>query len=78
MSAPTSGAHPDHPRHPVLEAVRSGDFERASLRLLYGLLVAIEETAPPAREELLHLMVERRLPSHRAPFHDSASERRHR
>ncbi|MGE3961148.1 MAG: hypothetical protein AB7F65_05645 [Dehalococcoidia bacterium] len=51
--------------HPVLDAVRGGDFERASLRLLYGFLVALEETAPAAREELLHLMVERRLPSHR-------------
>lgn len=70
MSAPTprrGGA--SHPDHPVLEAVRGGDFERASLRLLYGFLVALEETAPAAREELLHLMVERQLPAHRAPGH---------
>ena len=64
MNAATS-----HPGHPVLEAVRAGDFERASLRLLYGFLVALQETAPPAREELLHLMVERRLPAHRDAGH---------
>ncbi len=64
MSAPSNP-------HPVMEAVRSGDFERAALRLLYGFLVALEETAPPAREELLHLMVERRLPAHRDTGHAS-------
>lgn len=46
--------------HPIREAVRVGDYERAALRLLYGFLVALEETAPAAREELLHLMTERR------------------
>ena len=64
-----SGAHPA-PAHPVIDAVRDGDLERASLRLLYGFLVALEETAPAAREELLHLMVERRLPAHREPHPD--------
>jgi len=57
--------------HPVMEAVRSGDFERAALRLLYGFLVALDETAPAARDELLHLMVERRLPAHRDAGHAS-------
>lgn len=60
-----------HSTHPVLDAVRGGDYERAGLRLLYGFLVALEETAPPAREELLHLMVERRLPAHRDAGHAS-------
>lgn len=45
--------------HPIREAVRTGDYERAALRLLYGFLVALEQTAPDAREELLHLMAER-------------------
>ena len=61
----------DRSAHPLLEAVRSGDYERASLRLLYGFLSALAETAPPARDELLHLMVERRLPVHRDPGHTS-------
>lgn len=60
-----------HPTHPVLDAIRGGDYERAGLRLLYGFLVALEETSPPAREELLHLMVERRLPAHRDAGHAS-------
>jgi len=68
MSAPLT---PPSAPQPVLEAVRSGDFERASLRLLCGFLVALEETAPTAREELLHLMVERRLPAHRDTGHAS-------
>lgn len=49
-------------RHPVRDAVRAGDYERAALRLLYGFLRALDETAPDARDELLHLMTERRLP----------------
>lgn len=48
--------------HPVRDAVHAGDYERAALRLLYGFLHALDETAPEARDELLHLMVERRLP----------------
>lgn len=51
-SAPT-------PAHPTRDAVRAGEYERAALRLLYGFLVALDETAPEAREELLHLMTER-------------------
>lgn len=50
------------PLHPTREAVRAGEYERAALRLLYGFLVALDETAPEAREELLHLMTERRRP----------------
>ena len=46
--------------HPMREAVLAGDYERAALRLLYGFLTALEETAPAARDELLHLMTERR------------------
>lgn len=68
MSAPSDRVHPIP--HPTLAAVRTGDFERASLRLLYGLLVALEETAPAAREELLHLMVERRPPARRSAHRD--------
>jgi hypothetical protein len=48
--------------HPTRDAVLAGDYERAALRLLYGFLVALSETAPQAREELLHLMTERRRP----------------
>ena len=48
--------------HPTRDAVRAGEYERAALRLLYGFLVALEETAPEARGELLHLMTERRRP----------------
>ena len=55
-TAPRFGAHP------VRDAVHSGDYERAALRLLYGLLHTLDEIAPEARDELLHLMVERRLP----------------
>lgn len=70
MSAlgPAASGHASH--HAVLEALRSGDYERASLRLLYGLLTALDEMAAPAREELLHLMVERCLPAHRDPHTD--------
>ncbi len=46
--------------HPMRDAELAGDYERAALRLLYGFLTALEETAPAAREELLHLMTERR------------------
>lgn len=70
MSAHLAGGS-HRPSTPVVDAVRSGDFERASLRLLYGFLVALEETAPAAREELLHLMVERRLPAHRDAGHSA-------
>ena len=48
--------------HPVRDAVRVADYERAALRLLYGLLHTLDEIAPEARDELLHIMVERRLP----------------
>lgn len=51
---------PTPPSHPVRDAVRGGDYERAALRLLYGFLRALEETAPDVKDELLHLMVERR------------------
>lgn len=37
----------------VREAVQAGDYERAALRLLMGLLVALEETSPETREELI-------------------------
>ena len=37
-------------------ALRDGQYEVAALRLLLGLLVAMRETAPAAREELLALL----------------------
>ena len=53
---------PTPPSHPVRDAVRGGDYERAALRLLYGFFRALDETAPEVKDELLHLMVERRRP----------------
>ena len=44
------------PGHPLREAIHAGDYERAALRLLYGFLRALDETAPAAREELLQLI----------------------
>ncbi|MEI7924847.1 MAG: hypothetical protein WCI61_01475, partial [Chloroflexota bacterium] len=37
-------------------ALRDEQYEVAALRLLLGLLVAMHETAPAAREELLALL----------------------
>lgn len=40
----------------VAAALREEQYELAALRLLLGLLVAMRETAPAAREELLALL----------------------
>lgn len=40
-------------------ALREEQYEVAALRLLLGLLVAMHETAPAAREELLALLTPR-------------------
>jgi hypothetical protein len=42
----------------VREAVLSGDYERAALRLVLGFMTAWRETAPEAREELIALIAE--------------------
>jgi hypothetical protein len=61
MTSAYPAGHHHRPTHPVHDAVRRGDYERAALRLLYGFLAALDETAPAAREECLGLIVERRL-----------------
>ena len=51
----------------TLAAVRQGQYELAALRLLLGLLTAMHEAAPAAREELLTLLVTDGAPAPRTP-----------
>ena len=48
MTAPLAGA--------LQAAIRREQYELAALRLLLGLLVALHDSAPAAREELLALL----------------------
>ena len=41
---------------PLRAAVEADRYDLAALRLLYGFLIALAETAPEAREELVTLL----------------------
>ncbi len=45
--------------HSLRAAVEADRYDLAVLRLLYGFLVAMSETAPEAREELIALLTPR-------------------
>ena len=43
-------------------AVRAGNYELAALRLLLGVVAALDDVAPAAREELVTLLTRARAP----------------
>jgi hypothetical protein len=44
------------PAHPLRDAIQADRYDLAALRLLHGFLIALNESAPEARDELVALL----------------------